>query len=307
MTSIHLKRRTALGVVLALALVTGGCGAGGEEATRAAADVIAVDQAARDRLPEAVRDRGIIRFATDPSYAPMESFAADGRTVIGFDADLAAALGSVLGIEIEMVPADFSAAIDATAAGTFDGVLSSMTDTVEREKKVDFINYFTAGTAIVVRRGNPEGVTDLKDLCGQAVAVEQSTVQEDLLERSQKGCGADPIVIRSFKTNSDAVLQLRTGRVTAILNDYPPAAQLANDPASRTHYQLASTVQYEPGLYGIAIAKDNVELRDALHAALEKLMRSGAYHELLVRWNLTTGALPSASINGAGGGGTGKG
>ena len=91
MTSVHLKRRTALGGVLALALVTGGCGAGGEEATRAAADVIAVDQAARDRLPEAVRDRGVIRFTTDPGYAPTESFAADGRTVIGFDADLAAA------------------------------------------------------------------------------------------------------------------------------------------------------------------------------------------------------------------------
>ena len=309
MTTVHdRRRRTVLaGALVALALAAGGCGSGGDEAPRDAADVIAVDPAARDRLPQEVRDRGTIRFATDPSYAPMESFAADGRTVIGFDADLAAALGSVLGIRIEMVPTDFSAAIDDTVADTFDGVLSSMTDTVEREKKVDFVNYFTAGTAIVVRRGNPDGVSDLKDLCGRVVAVEQSTVQEDLLRRSQRGCGADPIVIRTFKTNSDAVLQLRTGRATAILNDYPPAAQLANDPSTRTHYQLASTVQYEPGLYGIAIAKDNVQLRDAVHAALDKLMRSGVYTELLVRWNLTTGALSSSSVNGAGGGVTGKG
>ncbi len=303
MTHRPTARRLLVSAGVALALLAGGCA--GDTAPTASAggagDTIAVNEAIRQRLPESVRERGTIRFATDPSYAPMESYAADGRTVIGFDADLAAALGSVLGIKIEMVPADFSSALDATAAGEYDGVLSAITDTVEREKKADFVNYFSAGTSIVVRRGNPNGVSDLKDLCGQVVAVEQSTVQQDLLERSQQGCGASPIVIRTFKTNADAQLQLRTGRAVAILNDYPPAAELANDPATRTHYQLASTVQYEPGLYGLAVAKDNPGLRDGLHAALDELMRSGVYTELLQRWGLTTGALQSSSINGAGG------
>jgi polar amino acid transport system substrate-binding protein len=305
-----MKQASRLGRTLAaagavLALAAGGCahgGTGGGDVGSVPADTIEVDEAARQRLPESVRDRGAVQFATDPSYAPMESFAADGRTVIGFDADLAAALGSVLGITIELVPANFSTALDDTVKGRYDGVLSSMTDTVEREKKADFINYLSAGTSIVVRRGNPTGVTDLKDLCGQAVAVEEGTVQQDLLQRSQKGCGARPIVIRSFKTNSDALLQLRTGRAVAILNDYPPAAQLANDPSSRTHYQLASTVQYEPGLYGIAVAKTEPALRDALHEALDLLMRSGTYRELLLRWGLSTGGLQATSINGAGGG-----
>jgi polar amino acid transport system substrate-binding protein len=292
---------TTLGA--ALAVLVSGCGpATAEEPATGSVDTIAVNEAIRNRLPESIRERGTIQFATDPSYAPMESFAADGRTIIGFDADLAAALGATLGIRIEMVPADFSTALDETAKGTYDGVLSSMTDTVEREKKADFVNYFSAGTAIVVRRGNPTGVTDLKDLCGQVVAVELSTTQEDLLKRSQKGCGARKIQIRTYKTNSDALLQLRTGRAVAILNDYPPAAQLANDPSSRTHYQLASTTQYEPGLYGIAVAKTNPALRDALHDALGELMRAGVYEELLQRWGLATGALPVASVNGAGGG-----
>lgn len=288
---------------IAATLLAGGCGgdSAADSAASGATDTVAVNEAIRQRLPESIRERGTIRFATDPSYAPMESYAPDGRTVIGFDADLAAALGSVLGIKIEMVAADFSTALDDTASGEFDGVLSAMTDTVEREKKADFINYFSAGTSIVVRRGNPSGVTDLKDLCGQVVAVEHSTVQQDLLERSQRSCGAKPIDIRTFKTNSDALLQVRTGRAVAILNDYPPAAELTSEPATRTHYQLASTVQYEPGLYGLAVAKNNTELRDALHEALDELMRTGVYNELLLRWGLTTGALQTSSINGAGG------
>lgn len=294
-----MKRRLFAAAGAAVVLLAGGCGAN-SAIDAGSADTIAVNEAIRQSLPDSVRDRGALRFATDPSYAPMESYATDGRTIIGFDADLAAALGSVLGIQIEMVRADFSTALDDTASGEFDGVMSAMTDTVEREEKADFINYFSAGTSIVVRRGNPTGVTDLKDLCGQVVAVEHSTVQEDLLKRSQRRCGKKPIVIRTFKTNADALLQVRTGRAVAILNDFPPAAELTSEPATRAHYQLASTVQYEPGLYGIAVAKNNVQLRDALHKALDELMRTGAYNELLLRWGLTTGALEASSVNGAG-------
>ena len=80
----------------------------------------------------------------------------------------------------------------------------------------------------------------------------------------------------------------------------PAVNELASDPATRTHYQLASTVQYEPGLYGLAVAKDNTKLRDALYAALDELMHAGVYNELLLRWGLTTGSLQASSINGAG-------
>ena len=282
---------------LALTLAAAGCGTAEAGSDQPATAAIEVNQQIHDRLPQAVRDRGSIQLATDPSYAPMESYAADGRTIIGFDADLAAALGGVAGIKLELVAADFGTALTETQKGTYDGVMSSMTDTADRQKQADFIDYFSAGTAIVVQRGNPRGISDLKDLCGQVVAVEKSTVQADLLRRYQPGCGADPVVIKAFKTNADAQLQVRTGRAVAILNDYPPAAYLAADAKTRSYYQLASTVQYEPGLVGLAVAKDNPGLRDALHAALDLLIRSGRYTELLQRWGLTSGALAASSIN----------
>ena len=292
------RRRVRLAAAgIALTLAAGGCGSASAGTDAMATGEVAVDEQIRAMLPDAVRDRGSIQLATDPSYAPMESYAPDGRTIIGFDADLAAALGSITGIRVEMVAADFGSAIDETVKGTYDGVLSSMTDTAEREKLVDFVDYFSAGTAIVVQRGNPRGISDLKDLCGQVVAVEKSTVQADLLRRSQPSCGANKIIIKNFKTNADALLQVRTGRAVAILNDYPPAAHLATDARTRSYYQLASTVQYEPGLMGLAVAKDNTGLRDALRAALDSLIRSGRYTELLQRWGLTNGALATSSIN----------
>jgi polar amino acid transport system substrate-binding protein len=280
---------------VAVALLATGCGDG--SAGNAAAGNAQFDQQLHDRLPAAVRDRGTIRLATDPSYAPMESYARDGRTIVGFEPDLAAALASVLGVTAEMVAADFGTALDATQNGAYDGVLSAMTDTAEREKKADFVNYFAAGTSIVVQRGNPRGITDLKDLCGRVVAVETATVQVDLLHRAQSRCSARPIVVRTYKTNADALLQLRTGRAVAVLNDTPPAAHLAADQQTRANYQLASNVQYEPGLYGIAVAKENAALRDTLRDALERLIRSGTYAELLQRWGLPTGAVSAPTIN----------
>jgi polar amino acid transport system substrate-binding protein len=151
-----------------------------------------------------------------------------------------------------------------------------------------------------VQRGNPAGVSDLAGLCDQVVAVETGTIQVDLLERSQKHCGDHPIVIKTYDTNADALVQLRTGRATAVLNDYPPAAHLATDPKTRARFQLASTAQYEPGLYGMAVTKRRPELRDALRAALDRLIRSGEYAEILNRWGVEDGAIKESSVNAGG-------
>ena len=95
----------------------------------------------------------------------------------------------------------------------------------------DFVDHFSAGTSIVVQSGNPAGVTDITDLCGKVVAVERGTTQVDLLARARK---------KTYTTNSDALVELRTSRAVAVLNDLPPAVFLVNDPRTKSHYQLAS-------------------------------------------------------------------
>jgi polar amino acid transport system substrate-binding protein len=176
--------------------------------------------------------------------------------------------------------------------------MSAMTDTAEREQQADFVTYFRAGTSIVVQRGNPHGVHDLSGLCGQVVAVEAGTVQVDLLARSQAGCAGRTIDVRTFPTNDDALLELRTGRATAVLTDYPPAVFVTTDQRTQTAFQLVSDVQYEPGLYGIAVAKDRTELRDVLVDALDELVREGVYQQVLDRWDVGHGAVDSVTVNG---------
>jgi polar amino acid transport system substrate-binding protein len=292
-------RRFAAAVLAALPvmLAVSACGTTTDRSAPRAATT-PPDPALHNALPASVRARGVVRIATDASYAPASSFAADGRTIVGFEPDLAAALGRVLGVKVRFVNTDFSDVLRNVAAHRIDLAMSAITDTAKRERDVDFVNYFSAGTSLVVRRGNPAGITDLSSLCGRAVAVEKATTQVDLLARAQKHCGAGRMRVSATDTNADALLQLRTGRAEAVLNDYPPAAFLANQRRTRAYYQLASTAQYEPGLYGIAVAKGEPGLRGALQAALARVMASGEYGHVLRRWGVFDGAVHSASVNG---------
>ncbi len=131
------------------------------------------------------------------------------------------------------------------------------------------------------------------------MAVEQSTVQVDLLQRTQPRCGANRIQVRTYPNNAKALLQLRTGRADAVLNDYPPAALAASDPRTRAHYQLAADTQYEPGLYGVAVAKGQPLLRDAIVGALTRILQSGEYRRVLAEHGVEHGAVQRVSVNAA--------
>jgi polar amino acid transport system substrate-binding protein len=257
----------------------------------------AVDPVLHRALPPSVLASGVLRIATDASYAPASSFAKDGRTIIGFEPDLGADLGAVLGVKVVFANKQFSALPGMLISGTTDLVMSAMTDTIEREKVIDFVDYFSAGTSLLVQRGNPHAISGLQSLCGQKVAAETGTTQDDLLKRSQSQCPGNPIHVVLKPTNDDAILQLRTGQVAAVPMDYPPAKAMTTDPRTHGLYQLASDVQYEPGLYGIGIAKSDPMLRDIVRTALAQLITSGDYTAVLNKWGVAGGAVNQVSVN----------
>lgn len=284
----------ALAFVLAL---TSACGHAGDMSSSGHSQQARFDQSLHDSLPPTMRKRGTLVIGTDASYAPLTSFAADGRTIVGMEPDLAQAMGEVLGMRVRFVDTDFTDILPSVADGSLDLGMSAMTDTPARARRVDFVNYFIAGTAILVQAGNPAGIINIQSLCGDVVAVEGGTTQVDLLRRAQSQCAGDRITVKTFGTNSDALLQLRTGRAAAVLNDYPPAVFIVNDPRTRSHFQLVSTVQYEPGPYGILVAKDQPALRDAVQGALTRLLEAGDYADVLESWHLEDGSVSRISVN----------
>ena len=102
-------------------------------------------------VPAKIKAKGTLVVAADATYAPNEFIGSDGSTVMGMDADLAKALAGVLGLKVNVVNASFDTIIPGLASGKYDLGMSSFTDTKAREKVVDFVTYFSAGTAFYVK------------------------------------------------------------------------------------------------------------------------------------------------------------
>lgn len=288
-------RTTAAALAALVGLALAACTT--EAAPEPDAPQAAFSQELHDRLPAEVRDGGTLTVLTSAGYAPVMFYGTDGRTLQGSEADLAAAVGRVLGVEVEFEPAEFPTILDRLAAGEADLGMSGITDTAERQAKVDFVDYFRAGTAILVQHGNAHGITGLDDLCGRPVSVGAGTTQELLAGRLQESCGDEPLTITQSLTAADAMLELRAGTVQATLVDYPPAAHLASDPRSRSAFELVSDEQHEPAPFGIAVSRANAGLAPVLRDAMSEVLASGEYEAVLTRWNLRGGAVSAITLN----------
>lgn len=251
-------------------------------------------------VPAAIAAKGTLTVAADASYAPNEFFAADGKTIIGMDADLAKALGTELGLNVTLQNVTFDSIIPGMAAGKYDLGMSSFTDTKAREQTVDFVTYFTAGSSLMVKAGNPENLSpaDLS-LCGKTVAVEKGTIQEsnDVPADTTKckAAGKAAVTALSFDDQNGANLALSSGRADGVLADSPVAAYAAQQSGGKF---VISGQPYGTAPYGIAIPKGN-GMAPAVLAALKVLMSNGTYTKILTTWGIQSGAITDPVIDGA--------
>jgi polar amino acid transport system substrate-binding protein len=260
----------------------------------------AADPAVAKLVPSAIKSKGTLIVAADASYAPNEFIGPDGHTVVGMDADLSKALAAAMGLKVSVVNATFDTIIPGLAGGKYDMGASSFTDTKAREKVVDFVDYFDAGTSFFTKSSGGTSVTGLADLCGKSVSVESGTTEESDAQGQSAKCtkaGKPKVNVLVFPTQTAANLALSSGRAQISMADSPVAAYQVKQ--SGGAFKLVGPT-YGTAPYGLAIPK-NSGLAKAVLAALVALMKNGTYNAVLSKWGIASGALPVAQvkINGA--------
>jgi len=249
-------------------------------------------------VPAKIRSKGSLVVGSDATYAPMEFVAPDGKTIKGVDVDLAKALGDVMGVKLNVVKATFDSIIPGLASGKYGLGMSSFTDTKERQKTVDFVTYFTAGSSIFTKASGGPAVTSLADLCGRTVAAEKGTTQADDATAQGKKCksaGKGGVNVLVFPDQNGANLALSSGRAQVGMADSPVAAYAVKQ--SNGQFKLAGP-SYGTAAYGIAVAKGN-GMTKPLQAALKVLIANGKYAAILKTWGVQAGAIKTPKINGA--------
>ncbi len=235
---------------------------------------------------------GTLDVGSDIAYAPIEFFQEGTEIPDGLDVDLANALAQKLGVEAKFQNTGFDGIIGALQAKRFDVIMSAMTVTDERKKETGFIPYFTAGTGILVPKGNPKKIQNFENLCGLKVAVQVGTIQADQVNSANDGvCASKKIDLSTFPKNPDAVQQLKIGRVDAELADFPVAAFDAKQ--SEGQLEVAPN-QFEAAPYGIGLRKDSTGLNQKLTEALKAIRDDGTYDNILKKWGLEAGSLTAA-------------
>ena len=268
----------------------GGSGGGGSSS----AAVAKVDSIAA-LVPDKIKSSGKLIVGTNPPYAPNEFKDSSGK-IVGFDVDLMDAVAKVLGLTPQYTESAFYKIIPAIQAGTYNVGMSSFTDNKEREKTVDFVDYFNAG----IQWAAPAGKTvDPNNACGLKVSVQSTTVEDtDEVPAKSKACtsaGKPAINKLKFDRQDDATNALVLGKVDAMSADSPVTAYAVKQSGGKI--QLAGQI-FDSAPYGWPVAKGS-SLAQALQKAAQSLIDSGAYLDITKKWGVEAGAIKSAQINGA--------
>ncbi|HJY59928.1 MAG TPA: ABC transporter substrate-binding protein [Streptosporangiaceae bacterium] len=284
-----------------IALVAAGCGNGTETSTGTSptpASPSGAVSAIAAQVPGSVKANGTLTVAADATYAPNEFIGTDGHTVVGLDADLAKALGQVLGLKVNVINATFATIIPGLASGKYDLGISSFTDTKEREKTVDFVTYFVAGTSFYVKSDGGPDIGSLADLCGRTVAVEQGTTQQADAQAQAEKCksaGKPGVTVQVFNDQNAVNLALSSGHAQVAMADSPVAAYQVKQ--SNGTFKVTGS-PYGTAPYGIAIPK-STGMADPVLAAVKHLMSEGTYTKILGKWGVQGGAISDPAVNAA--------
>ncbi|MEB4614984.1 ABC transporter substrate-binding protein [Leucobacter sp. M11] len=298
-----MKMRTVLPAIAAAAILTlSACSnapadpapsEGTDTSPSTTVGAIEADPAAVALLPAAVKDSGTLIIGTDAAYPPNEYKDKDGKP-IGWGVDLANAVSAKLGLETDWRVAKFENIIPSITGGKMQMGSSSFTDNLERQKAVDFVNFYDAGILWATAAGN---TVDPDNACGLKVAVQTGTVQdtEDVPAKSDAcvAAGKEPIEKLKYEAQEEATNAVVLGKADAMSADSPITLYAIAQLDGKLEVAGKS---FDTAPYGFATEKDS-DMTKAIQAALQSMMDDGTYLDILSEWGVEDGAIDSATVN----------
>lgn len=246
-------------------------------------------------VPENIRAKGSIEVGTNPPFAPNEFKDSQGN-IIGIEMDFIRAAGSLLGLNVNIRQMDFNLILPAISAGTLDVGASGFTDTEERQKVFDFVDFLNSGITWATQPGNEHNI-DPDNACGLTVSVQQGTYADtEEIQKKSEACesqGKEPIHKMVYSTADAAATAAILKRADAYSSDSSVIAYAVKRSDNQL-VQVGSTFDTAP--YGMAVAKGN-PLAHALSAALQYMLNSGDIDRILKPWGLEQSKRKKITLN----------
>lgn len=258
----------------------------------------AADDALAAMLPDAVRSAGKLNVTISLAYPPMEYSDAGSTELKGFDIDLAHAIAERLGLKADFQNVEFPQLIPQVVTGRSDVIITAFSDKIERRTQLDFIDYFKTGNVFYSTVDHQAAIKAEADLCGKTIAVATGTSWVTWAETLSKAtCAADnQMNVIQIPTQAEHIMQIRQGRAQASIIGLEGLLDLMKqEPDKFCQIGAVGDINH----YGIAFAKQNTALRDAVLAALKAMKADGTYAAILDRYGLKDAGVEEFKVNGA--------
>ncbi len=225
------------------------------------------ESASGDTSLSDVMERGTFIVGADIPYGVMEFYDETGK-LIGIDIDIAREIASALDVDLEVKNIPFHKLFDSVNGGQIDAIISAVTITQERQKKLLFsAPYPDAGMLIAVRSDNTE-IESIADLKGKRIGVLKGTLGEDLMAESDQ---VDQSLVRSYEKNQPRIQDLLDRKIDAMIVHFRVKDHDSIKTVGRPLTQ---------SFYGVATNLNSKALMGEIDRVLREMKRSGRLEEI---------------------------
>ncbi|MFO7687821.1 MAG: transporter substrate-binding domain-containing protein [Desulfobacterales bacterium] len=226
-----------------------------------------------------IQQRGELVVATAAGMPPLNMTTRDGK-IIGLDADLSRFLADAMEVSLRLEPMAFSALLPALEAGKVDMVISGVTITVRRNRRVAFVGpYLISGKGLLTREARlaaikgPDGI----NRAGVRLTALKGSTSADFVKSVAPRAQFLPV-----QTYAEAVTMVIDGRVDAMVADQPICLVSAARHANQGLLALVSPLTYEP--IGIALPANDPLFVNLVDNFLTTLRDNGTLEHLKQQW-----------------------
>ncbi len=236
----------------------------------------------KDEVWDRIQQRGVITFATDPTYLPFEALDANGD-FFGFDIDLARAIAGRLGLKAEFEAVSYDGLIGTLVTQRDDAVISAWVIQPERGREASFTpSYFNAGVLLITRSDvdvTQDDILRYRWQAGKTLAAEYGSTGDALIRKwSRLVAGLTPIASPDAAAAMQAV---EDGSADGALVDAVAAYEFLR---GHPTLKVAASVPEADAPYVIAVSAKSTALLRELTRALNEMETDGSLGELRVEW-----------------------
>ncbi|AWN24201.1 amino acid ABC transporter substrate-binding protein [Deinococcus irradiatisoli] len=215
-----------------------------------------------------IRASGTLRLATSADFEPFNYM--KGDQFAGFEVDLGNLLAKQLGLKAVWVKDNFDSLLDDFSSKNYDVVIASHAITSTRAQIVDFTqpHYCTGGVALA----QPGGPLTSKAMANKVLGAESGSTYMGYIKKLPFDKQ-----LKVYANSGEAIQAVATGNVSAVVTDKFAALQ-ALKTYNKAKLVMGDLLWRES--IGMAVEKNNTDLRQALNAALGKLLKDGQYNKL---------------------------